>query len=34
MGLILATPLAAAAMVAVRMVYVESMLENGSRSHD
>jgi predicted PurR-regulated permease PerM len=34
MGLILATPLAAAAMVAVRMVYVESMLENDSRSHD
>jgi predicted PurR-regulated permease PerM len=34
MGLILATPLTAVAMVAVRMVYVESMLENGSRSHD
>jgi predicted PurR-regulated permease PerM len=36
MGLILATPLTAAAMVAVRMVYVESVLEkpDGEHLHD
>ena len=34
MGLILATPLFAAAMTAVRMVYVESVLEKPSRTPD
>jgi hypothetical protein len=32
MGLILATPLFAAAMTAVRMVYVESVLERPGRA--